>query len=535
MFKYCFVFLAFLGAVRIFLVIISNDPYSISKYFMADDSFYYFQIARNIASGIGSTFDGNNLTNGYHPLWLIITSLIFLLSNNSDIALLTIFSLQWFLVIISAIILFFCLSKIEKISAFITTILFLSGNYTYAILFNGMESTLSFFLISLVFCIALKKRENYYRIDTNKYLLILIMILTCQFLCRLEVWIFVTLWIIMAFISYYLFFKNKNKLLLMRLFMLTFTLITISLIYIFINYKVFGLPFPISAYIKVTDHFTSDIMHTFKKHIYAYCGLLSTPFLNKKISIYPFFITLLLLVSTCLQIKSIKNIKLNYNNILSILSLLPFLLFILIFLCLAVWISSGHWNWYLWPTLFAGFLSTFLLIKKIIVYFYERYYYFIIILLLIFIAFGYYSVFKNKNLADWAPKKGMVMDYTIKYIKEQIPRDERIIAFSCGIFTFFTNREIENFEGLVNSYHYYMSKKSIKNFRIYFKKKNIKWIIFHTYNKNNYELKMNEICKIGAIIKENNIDDFYNLNLKKIHKELSDPNVYFVKIKVCTK
>lgn len=37
-----------------------------------DDSFYYFQIARNIAHGLGSTFDGVNLTNGYHPLWLLI-------------------------------------------------------------------------------------------------------------------------------------------------------------------------------------------------------------------------------------------------------------------------------------------------------------------------------------------------------------------------------------------------------------------------------------------------------------------------------
>ena len=37
-----------------------------------DDSFYYFQIARNIVHGLGSTFDGINPTNGYHPLWLLI-------------------------------------------------------------------------------------------------------------------------------------------------------------------------------------------------------------------------------------------------------------------------------------------------------------------------------------------------------------------------------------------------------------------------------------------------------------------------------
>ncbi len=42
-----------------------------------DDSFYYFQIARNIVHGLGSTFDGINLTNGYHPLWMLLLLPIF--------------------------------------------------------------------------------------------------------------------------------------------------------------------------------------------------------------------------------------------------------------------------------------------------------------------------------------------------------------------------------------------------------------------------------------------------------------------------
>jgi hypothetical protein len=34
-----------------------------------DDAFYYLTVARNIATGHGSTFDGIHPTNGYHPLW----------------------------------------------------------------------------------------------------------------------------------------------------------------------------------------------------------------------------------------------------------------------------------------------------------------------------------------------------------------------------------------------------------------------------------------------------------------------------------
>ena len=38
-----------------------------------DDSFYYFQIAYNLAQGKFSTFDGGiTQTNGYHPIWLVL-------------------------------------------------------------------------------------------------------------------------------------------------------------------------------------------------------------------------------------------------------------------------------------------------------------------------------------------------------------------------------------------------------------------------------------------------------------------------------
>ncbi|HVF99520.1 MAG TPA: hypothetical protein VND68_06755 [Chloroflexia bacterium] len=38
---------------------------------LPDDAFYYFQTARHIAAGDGSTFDGLHPTNGYHPLWML--------------------------------------------------------------------------------------------------------------------------------------------------------------------------------------------------------------------------------------------------------------------------------------------------------------------------------------------------------------------------------------------------------------------------------------------------------------------------------
>ncbi len=40
-----------------------------------DDAFHYFQIARNLAEGQFSTFDGGiTRTNGYHPLWMLLVT-----------------------------------------------------------------------------------------------------------------------------------------------------------------------------------------------------------------------------------------------------------------------------------------------------------------------------------------------------------------------------------------------------------------------------------------------------------------------------
>ena len=51
-----------------------------------DDAFYYFQIGRNIADGAGSTFDGMHVTNGYHPLWMLIVSTVYLVGFDGTAA-----------------------------------------------------------------------------------------------------------------------------------------------------------------------------------------------------------------------------------------------------------------------------------------------------------------------------------------------------------------------------------------------------------------------------------------------------------------
>jgi hypothetical protein len=55
-----------------------SDAYNMpNTWFTRDDAYYYFKVAQNITEGHGSTFDGINPTNGYHPLWMVICIPIF--------------------------------------------------------------------------------------------------------------------------------------------------------------------------------------------------------------------------------------------------------------------------------------------------------------------------------------------------------------------------------------------------------------------------------------------------------------------------
>jgi hypothetical protein len=50
---------------------------------MPDDAHYFFQTAKNIADGLGQTFDGINPTNGFQPLWLYTLVPVFKLLSGA--------------------------------------------------------------------------------------------------------------------------------------------------------------------------------------------------------------------------------------------------------------------------------------------------------------------------------------------------------------------------------------------------------------------------------------------------------------------
>jgi hypothetical protein len=110
----------------------------------ADDAFYYFIVAHNLAGHGISTFDGTKLTNGYHPLWMALLVLQFKALGES----LLLTRCIEFLLSEAALVFTLLLVRLPSV---ILNILFTAGFFAILsrISLNGMETAL------FVFCFAL--------------------------------------------------------------------------------------------------------------------------------------------------------------------------------------------------------------------------------------------------------------------------------------------------------------------------------------------------------------------------------------------
>jgi len=142
------------------------DPYAFpNHWFVRDDAYYYFKVAQNIVEGHGSTFDGINLTNGYHPLWMLICIPIFALAKYD-----LILPLRVLLVVISVIhaatsVMIYRLIKthISHAVAILAAIFWSFNYYIHATFYEmGLETPIAAFSVVLMVYI-LSKFEGEWR------------------------------------------------------------------------------------------------------------------------------------------------------------------------------------------------------------------------------------------------------------------------------------------------------------------------------------------------------------------------------------
>jgi len=116
-----------------------------------DDAFYYFQVARNAASGNGLTFDGIHATNGFHFLWLVILVPVFAFVSGDLAPLRVIALLETALCAGAAVVLYRTLCRwVDRRNARLVALLLIAMPMARVILRSGLESSLMLFLLLCV-------------------------------------------------------------------------------------------------------------------------------------------------------------------------------------------------------------------------------------------------------------------------------------------------------------------------------------------------------------------------------------------------
>ena len=133
-----------------------SDAQNLSwRWFTRDDAYYYFKVAQNISEGHGSTFDGINPTNGYHPLWMLICIPIFALARFDLILPLRILLLVMSgLSVATGILLYRLIGRIftPAIGAMAALFWVFSHDVLNTLYQNGLESGIAaFFIVLLVY------------------------------------------------------------------------------------------------------------------------------------------------------------------------------------------------------------------------------------------------------------------------------------------------------------------------------------------------------------------------------------------------
>ena len=413
-------------------------PFRYLLHFCLDDAYFYFKIANNIALGKGSTFDGLNYTNGYHPLWLIILSGYYYILNLINITSPILLVRLTFL--LTSIINFFTLYYLYKsFKLFMDTdksnqvFLLASILVIPSVLFDLIGLEIQIYLLLIVVYNYLYSLTD----KKNKFVLTRGILLALLSLARIDFVIFL--------IPGYFFFEYKkidrNRFLLS----IVLPVITIYTIYLVFNYINYGDIRTTSGYLSFSN-FKLDSLHyslkTFIIHPFRMLLLSITIITGGSYFIYIKKRLILFSGATSYLLKLIE-----YFYCAGVV----FLLFQILFN------HDGAKEWYFALSNFGGLiLFSFLPLLKIN-YFKTLFIVFIVLSLIYFFPFRYYYYEFDDEY-----------DYAL-LLKEKVQPSEYIFQFDySGMISFYSERNIVNGDGRVNSFNYiniYKRKELMKYFK----------------------------------------------------------------------
>lgn len=427
--------------------IVSNTP---------DDASYYLKIAGNFSFSKGFTFDNINNTNGFQPLWeyLLIPVMFLSESQPPENMLRIVLFIQ--LVLISGSFLIFRNTLREYFhDKYILAFAVFFALFVFFNSLNGMETSLMIFMLSLLTMSAVKYKI--FSADGSGSEFVWGVILGFLILSRLDL-TFIALSAGLVLISG----VRKDKI--VRMFRIFSGTAIVMIPYLLYNLIVFGNIIPVSGYLK------SGFPETNLQDKLLY--------LLKYRETYFFIITLLFLIWYSFFKKDKSDEK---NFIFTEFIKVLIISNVFLFLYLLLFLKWVIFYWYFIPfslmfslsacIIFHCFLKDSRSVLKNILYF----------SLLVFAAAYWGIKIYNNYSSDLNPGQNNWSNESYKaalWTKSHTNPEDVIAMKDAGHFSFFSERNVINLDGLVNSFKY---QEIIKNKKLneYLTDNNVKYLSQH--------------------------------------------------------
>jgi hypothetical protein len=464
-------------AVRAAIVLWRWSGYEIAQFFFADDAFYYFKIAQNIAAGRGSTFDGIALTNGYHPLWELVCVALHALPGVAELQTVrAVYCLQMGLLVAAVWLLYRGLRPLQPLAAATSGALIGFGTISAHVLLNGMESTLAFtFLTSWVYLAGVRE-QRFTDLRSGRYALLIFVLLLGLSLARLEAGLFAVLFLLGALYAGFTASDARSRRLQLRnTLFLGSGLAGCGLAYAAFNLSLVGVPVPISGLAKSLWTVPSEQMLRLWD---AELSWFVAP-LRLHAALEGRALTILL---ACMLLAGLV----AFVREVVARRLIGFCLLVIGCFCLVVnnlLFTKQSFYWYGWPNVMLGGLGTFGLLTTAL-HGYERSSLrsqlaslaTAALVIMYGVATDYrYATRTYDRLYDWG-RPLILMDSSLRFITEEIPRDEVLAGDSVGLLAYLSGRDIINLEGLVGDQAYYHALKTKRTDEL-LRARHVKWLM----------------------------------------------------------
>ncbi|MCS7189595.1 MAG: glycosyltransferase family 39 protein [Bacteroidia bacterium] len=455
------------GAISLFLLLgVMILPFqTILRSVVLDDTFYYAKIAMNFSLSGKFSFDGHNSTNGFHPLWMILMIPIAYLFHDKEVFIRSVLGLKAIFSGSAMGILWLLLRRVaDKTTSAISLGVMMVLYYANWILINGMEGGLVIFLLFSVLFV-------YEKVIQNPHLkngLLLGLLLDLLILSRLDA----ALLGVGIGLGYLLGGQGSMSRRLSFLVGVGLIACIFPIGYLLLNWVYFGHPLPVHALVKAGGGNLMENMNRFLSALERFVSITSgvVGFIIIGIAFILFILFAYFLFAS--RLPKEKNHRKAEYIFYSPLSIPIIISSILHFLVIVFFVGKVYpWHLFLeilgigWCILIMGcFLERWGR--------WAKYSFLGTVVIALFIFWG--GILYRRWYPTWR-ELHMAMYEGALWMRAHMPLGVKIGSFDAGIVGYFSDRNVINLDGLVNSTSYlpYVLGDSV---HVYVKKEKISYL-----------------------------------------------------------